>query len=385
MYNVGFGESILLNNDDNCLLVDCGSEKPNKDHIFDSIYNELYNYKYKTALITHFHNDHINGFTNMIEKHRHVFDEIIIPNIFCYGINSILQTNRLNLIDLEIIKYLLERKKIKNGRLSVLELLSSLVKSMSKISVAERGDTFQLVGSEFEILWPNPHYLLDEKTEESLLHTIPSLDDLINTINEISYDIMQIYRNVIEYNGEENIQNNLARINNIASRILELPSLEVSEHIIQKWLDKIKRIENNTSIVMQSKLYKPSILLTGDVVDSTMEKVFEDYYEPHIKTYDYYTIIKAPHHGTDSNHFVKFDTYTKFDYIFISNGETNIPNRGKISKKYHSCFNNYKIYCTNTNGDRCQYYKTFNRICNNSGFTTPTSLIRYDKERNVIF
>lgn len=385
MYNVGFGESILLdNNESKCLLVDCGSEKANKDVIFRRIHNDILKYNHKTALITHFHDDHINGFIKMIEKHCHVFDEIIIPNLFFYGINTILQTNRLNLIDLEIIKYLLERKRVKKGRISVLELLSALVKSLSKIRVAERGNTFQLVGSTFEILWPNPNYLLDEKTEEALLRTIPGLDDSINAINEISFDIMQMYRNVIEYNGEENIQNNLSRINNIASRILELPSLEVSEHIIQKWLEKIKRIENNTSIVMQSELYKPSILLTGDIVDSTMKKILEDYYEPHIKTYDHYAIIKAPHHGTDSNHFIKFDVYTKFDYVLISNGETKIHKRGKISKKYNSFFNNYTLCCTNNSNDRCQYRGFFNRCCNNVTCECKNSLVHHDSNWNVI-
>lgn len=386
MYNVGFGESILLDNSvDQCLLVDCGSEMNDKEKVFTGIYDELYNYKHRTALITHFHDDHINGFIKMIEKHHHVFDEIYIPNIFFERINPLLEVNGLNLVDLEIVKYLLEQKKVKNGHLSILELLKALVKSMSKIKVAERGDTIQLVGCKFEVLWPNPHYLLDKKTEESLMKTIPILNNIIHQIYMISDQITEIYQSMLENNGEENIRYNLARINSIEERIIDFPSLEVSKHVLQKWLDKIKRIENNTSIVMQSKSFKPSVLLTGDIIDSTMEKIFEDYYEPNIKTYDYYTIIKAPHHGTDSNHFVKFDIYTKFDYIFISNGETNKSKRGKISKKYDSNFKNYLLCCTNNDNERCQYCTIFGRICNRAAFKNPTSIIRYDKERNVIF
>ncbi|MDO4153660.1 MAG: hypothetical protein Q4E21_02275 [Clostridia bacterium] len=367
MFNVGFGESILLTNPDNnkCLLVDCGSESEDKNDIFDKISKKIIKYQYKSALLTHFHNDHINGFIQIIKTCPHLFDSIYIPNIFVSQL-SLPNYNRFNLIDMEIIKHLLKMKKCDNGRLSILELLEALVKSSTKIKSAERGDRLYEIDSEFEILWPNPDYLIDEDIRSAIKKDIPISDDVWQTIYTLSDNISTIYFDLLKENTDYNTEKILENINDIQSRIYNIKDIDISEKTAIKWLDKIKKIENDTSIVMQSKFFGDPILLTGDIGSSIMEKVCENKYSPSTPIYSHYKVIKASHHGTDSNHFVKFDTYVKYDSIAISNGKTPVPNRGKISKKYNSKFSDYYIYCTNFSKDRCQYTSQFSDFCCNA-------------------
>ena len=59
MFPMGFGESIMLSNENECMLVDCGSESEYKNTYFNNVFNELDRYGKKSAMISHFHEDHI--------------------------------------------------------------------------------------------------------------------------------------------------------------------------------------------------------------------------------------------------------------------------------------------------------------------------------------
>lgn len=85
MFNVDFGESIIMSdnlNRDN-LLIDYGSEL---DTNIDYIENKIYAIKSENgnidAMMTHFHEDHINGFINLSLKNPKFFNKIYIPNVF---------------------------------------------------------------------------------------------------------------------------------------------------------------------------------------------------------------------------------------------------------------------------------------------------------------
>lgn len=70
VFNMDFGESILLETPDEKLLVDCGSvrsEKYLKDKI-TIIQNELQQNQKKTSfMLTHFHDDHYKGYIEAYE------------------------------------------------------------------------------------------------------------------------------------------------------------------------------------------------------------------------------------------------------------------------------------------------------------------------------
>lgn len=378
LFDVGFGESVLLSNknDDECMLVDCGSESSNKTNIFDNILKELNTYVKKTAVITHFHNDHINGFIHIINKEPHMFDTVYIPNIFSPKISIFNNISGFSIVDLEIVKYILENMYCnRNKTLSILDLLKSLVKSNANIKVIERGDLFNEIDNEFAVLWPNPEYLISNKIKNAFNKNPIFNDAILNEIHNIADQINEqfaiLFNRENYLNFEDATHNQFEMIEGIEQRIRWLTdnvSNEITLNIktVDAWIDRIKRIENNTSIVFQSEFNDSPVLLTGDIGNSIMKKICEDKYTPSVKIMDKYKVIKAPHHGTDCNHFLKFDVYTKYENIAISNGETNITNRGKISINYTSKFNSHRIDCTNSINDRCQYFSKYSKCCKNA-------------------
>ena len=47
MFQMGFGESILLYDENSCLLVDCGSESSNRSKYFQTVDEQLRGYQQK--------------------------------------------------------------------------------------------------------------------------------------------------------------------------------------------------------------------------------------------------------------------------------------------------------------------------------------------------
>lgn len=65
VFNVGFGECILLDKSpEAALLVDCGSKSKNKIDA-DCISEQIRNSKNLSFMLTHFHADHYNGFDKL--------------------------------------------------------------------------------------------------------------------------------------------------------------------------------------------------------------------------------------------------------------------------------------------------------------------------------
>ena len=76
MFQMGFGESILIHQGDSCLLVDCGSESQSRKMCFKNVAEELGEYRKKSLLISHFHNDHTNGIRFLREENLSSFERI---------------------------------------------------------------------------------------------------------------------------------------------------------------------------------------------------------------------------------------------------------------------------------------------------------------------
>lgn len=89
MFQMYCGESILVSNDDSCLLIDCGSHSSDIS-LFDNVINTLCHFRHKEAMITHFHDDHFNGFmyiTDPVRTRVVSFDNVYIPHIFTVGLH----------------------------------------------------------------------------------------------------------------------------------------------------------------------------------------------------------------------------------------------------------------------------------------------------------
>ena len=82
MFQMGFGESILLHKGDTCLLVDCGSESSCREEYFDNVFRELKKYEKRSLMISHFHADHMNGIKPLSDHFSKGFEKVYVPNIF---------------------------------------------------------------------------------------------------------------------------------------------------------------------------------------------------------------------------------------------------------------------------------------------------------------
>ena len=190
MFKMGFGESILLSEGESCLLVDCGSESKNKNGYFKSVENELVNYSSRSAIITHFHNDHINGFMEILNSTEINFDRIYIPYIFTVAKHP-------NQVDFELIKYFLMRINFPNSRrLTLWEFLKKLVDKEKNIHLLERkSGAFSELGRSFDVLWPVPEKLINKRLESALKKKLDFLSEYINDIYHLSYEISKLYKN----------------------------------------------------------------------------------------------------------------------------------------------------------------------------------------------
>lgn len=81
VFNVGFGQSILMEEDGDQLLVDCGSKNSSSrwNHSISYMKNSLAGTKRRrTALLTHYHVDHYRYFKEM---NPHSFDDFYLPYV----------------------------------------------------------------------------------------------------------------------------------------------------------------------------------------------------------------------------------------------------------------------------------------------------------------
>lgn len=374
MYDMGFGESILLSNshlpldissnisenkqcdtlgsttmpnshDSECLLIDCGSESIDASTRFDSIYSVLTKHCRKSALISHFHNDHINGFINFSTKPSMCpkFDTVYIPNIFTY--------NHPNHIDLEIVKYILELYLLRSGTLCVWDLLQSLVNTTSNIVFLQRGDTFHVCSNKFETLWPLPNLDVFRIFENAIKYTSLSQNS-ISSIFSISDEITEQY---LSFNNSQDLQQYHKTLEGLKPKISELTNIaatlrDLEPSRVNTLIHSLKRKANETSIVCQSKYNNTPLLLTGDISSSILKKIETNQFIPDIPMYEMYYFIKAPHHGTKAYY---YDFHVPFNILGISNGLTLHPNRGRICCDYIVNQINYTVYCTNSGVFRC--------------------------------
>jgi len=365
LFNMGFGESILLSSyeDNSCFLIDCGSESPSKDAYFQNVINEITSYSSKSALLTHFHEDHINGFLDISKKDPHSFDMVYIPHIFTL--------DHPNFTDLEIIRYILERIQCPNDRRFTLwDLLKQLVTSRQRIELLRRGDFFNQIESEFNVLWPIADQMMPHKITNSITKKLKISEEDWNAIYRLSDAINKMYLELYRSRGDVVFERN---INSVESElrsteeklyILWLQQIQVNNEFrsgIEQCIQSIKRNANKASIVFQGGDVDKRILLTGDIPSNIMDKIGRNEFSPSIRLHEKYYAVKAPHHGTDT-HYFNFGCYAVYDVVMVSNGETRMPKRGLVSHQYNQLSRSYAIKCTNSCSGRCDCYKCLPRI-----------------------
>ena len=192
MYDVEFGESILLLDGDNYeekLLVDIGSDDSNFK--FEPIWTDINGStgKYK-LMISHFHKDHISGLLDNNDAAKKGLipktEEIYIPNICDMKISEISY--------LELMFYYYFFKKILSSNSSVftaLKVLSYAISHKGKIVLLDKDKDFLFAGNKYSVLWPN----LDADVFKD---TSLDLSDIKEILSELEEEPGEIHSKIIQ-------------------------------------------------------------------------------------------------------------------------------------------------------------------------------------------
>lgn len=383
MYNVGFGEAVLLkkaaNGREENLLVDFGSDTP-ENCIADigqtieknvNVTTEIYNDtkgEEVSVLLSHFHMDHICGVLETDLLDHVCLKRTYIPNLLLMQSRD----NTYSFLQIQILRelfesiYLYEEKKIK---FSLYDLLVKLTNSNATLQFVKAGDHFDFAGDSYSVLWPDFGKIkVNKKVSDSLTKLLRSIDADFNDngeytlrfIDEYIDALCDAYRRYEETKGDvvqklSDVREDLRNIEKLQNRIIEyyFPLLMNQNKEIMKLIvasiESIKCQENRISVVFQDfpGELEANLLMTGDIPRSEIKKIESQIEDVH------YKVIKAPHHGTPTYY---WKNLPKSDTIMISNGEPRSQHRnwGKIAYEYAGFYNSNKkckIICTNY---RCQ-------------------------------
>lgn len=378
---VGFGDCFTVDEPkrNETLLVDFGSDTP---CVLRKAEKDILNCcegRRFSVVLTHFHQDHINGFweTDLPQK-------IDIQTVYLPDILAMRRTEtQFDFLQVQLLYDLfsavvLNRKPVE---ITLYSLLERLTKNRAKVVFSQCGSSFQFAGQEFQILWPNFSVLkLDSRFERSLSDLLLRLelldgdesldrdekkrahiwyvDDIINLLLE-GYSAL--------HRGEaEAARGRFNRIEESLLPILERFS-DWGEHLSRDVLDAIKQRMatlknqgNRISLVFQDTPQggRSRLLMTGDATAADLKRIIagngKNLGGPSLA--EEYTAIKAPHHGTNS-HFVP--DFPACGHILISNGTPSPQHRnwGKISYLYRGFYASHRgcqIHCTS---NRCQTWE----------------------------
>lgn len=353
MHDVLFGEFIEVTDGESYIIIDCGcgntkkflSEKGQSFQSYVQTQNNLYKGKKVDLMISHFHEDHFNGFE--------YFKNLNIGNIYLPYISSDGQSSFI--FKEALISYIFASNRMKlkiEPYINQVEFILNLRKNnlndgiSPKLSPVGIGNIFDSGGYKHEILWPpKPECNIITKTRyiddvlESLSR-INEFDSVVDTINKLSDMYIQFWEEITEQNNSN--YDDYSKLLNSYYDIVN----GIDRNVIKETKGRIKLINNiikgmntdinKTSIVdLITKDNKEIALFTGDITNN----IYDQYISKRVNKV---SVLKVPHHGTNVKlHYSK--VLPKADNVLISNG--NYGNR-KILQEYSSYLKNGFIYCT---------------------------------------
>jgi ribonuclease BN (tRNA processing enzyme) len=281
MYNVGFGDFFVLKDKSEYCIVDCGSvRKSSIGNIARNVMSSFSSHSYIKGLVTHFHDDHFNGYKELAKTNASCFDELIIPFI---TIDQL--TGKMILIELAIYFYIFLNSNTHSWSVSnnILTCLGTLIK-LSKgrnIRCVSQGDRFCIGSQIFEVLWPKRVIEFDENIKKYLDELDARSTDIVG-LKSLKESITQ---NFMEWRKKsENSEINQTELDNICNEQVSL--LDELDKLHKKYLTKpssniisdplryhgtylFSRSINSTSIVFHDSLNNNKkygkLLMTGDV------------------------------------------------------------------------------------------------------------------------
>jgi len=375
MYNVGFGDCFLIFDDTESLLIDFGSDTPSK--YLHTVKNNIISHnvgKDLSVLLTHFHNDHINGFWETNVAKLKAIKKIYLPDIF--EMNRHIGREKINFLQLHILHDIFSSITL-NKRpftITLFSLLRSLTSLRTNIHFIKRGSVFSHFSKQYQVLWPSFDDLyVHKRVEKGVIKTLidigflkDNMDDFSDTVNlgvidEFIKALLNGYDQLSEgFVTDETIARIEGLLENVTDTFDDYLRDLSSGHIadITAKAVAMKLQANRISVVFQDQAVKnaSSLLMTGDIPGPDLRKIIQNKLSPcGFNMSKIFRVIKAPHHATDS-HFTNLLPYC--EYILASNGIPRSRHRkwGEISYLYGSFYGSHKhctMICTNI---RCELH-----------------------------
>jgi hypothetical protein len=328
MYDVGFGDCFQFIEQNDGLIVDCGSTRKTAANAVMSYIMRSFDGN-MDAMISHFDKDHYIGF---ISAPNGRFRNIYLSK--CIFLDQrVLSTHVL--ISLVAGGIRLKAK-------SLMKLLDWLVKSKqhsSNLIFLEKGDRFTSCNHNYKVLWPEVN-LFDDITNDSTLfyqnferyfanEDLP-IDEIRDFINKLEKVIGYLYAK------NENPEQSAVTLSSEYEQLLRNPrirtfierfrseSLSISNtslfNNIQNIRSKMIKCMNSCSIVFHNEKDNVetddnNILFCGDATPDVINEIVGD---NDFHFHDYYRLIKYPHHATKDYNAPSIPPASKY---FISNTE----------------------------------------------------------------
>ncbi len=372
MQEVNFGETILYQQGDCKLLVDCGAKYGRKGQLaYDRVKNKIDDNT--KLLITHFDEDHFNGIIHMPDTIK--FEKIYLP-LYIFQNKSIKNTEEVFVDVLRTWTYLITigRKKKISALHSLFLKLPKLVESIYDIQCVGFDDCFWLERKKVNVIWPQADYrirrrLYADEVLQNLRNSITDdrnaelLEEFISLADAYVERFLKIYRFYCANNRDYieqriNIENFSEEIESLMRTfdMLFMNTMSINlDDMTKKRIDSILSYNiknmNECSVVFE---IDSDIIALGDISARIIKYLDEN----RVFSCEEYKVLKVQHHGTTA---YWSDELPKAKVYLISNSGVANP-KWSIDARYGMYYSD-KTTCTNDTSKRCRYYNCF-RQCN---------------------
>lgn len=365
-YNMGFGDSFLIENNESSLLVDCGTyyDSRNSTNLTTFIIsNHLEANERKDLMITHYHEDHFNKLLNLSNlgiRFGYIYIRNLGKNLFSFDFYSIFS---------ELTKYAKRTGDYKTyiAWLSKGVLSKLISRGGTAIGLnSDRFANFRVGNLKAKVLWPTSNLPTEKKNK--MTKYAKEIENILkeNVDGEVFGHIKSV-KDFFEkiYNSFE--ENSVVQLDGFYEESIDSPLLSEEEAInlvdtIDPLLDKIRGyildLENYLSIVFETE---NGLLMCGDATKTAMKKALLNSSLAESEDYKY-KVVKIPHHGTKPYYFKKH--YDSSTHLLI-------PNSFQIRTPSWGIYNAYSYpYTSNCHCLNNSPTSACGSICHCSCYTT---------------
>lgn len=312
MYDCGFGDCFRLENEEyGTLYVDFGIHSRSMNKACRELrYNQIIGQMQNESdfLLTHYHDDHYAGAIHM-GKSGKKFHNVYIPDIWKIK-------DSVDVIKLTLLRGLITRSVLTNGY-SLISFLQSICCSTGKINFVRRGSVIQ---NKYIALWPDEEYI--RKRTQKVVGELDEVDEsgeVWRSLSELAEKLNELVLELEETQDLESKDKMVQVLETLDAEYIELAKrLNRNENLQHK----LSKYGNEISIVFQNQCKEDrKILFTGDVGKKRVWNLIENNFDGEISMHDQYSVIKIPHHGTNTYYHSFCNRCNDTTKLLIPNGK----------------------------------------------------------------